>query len=82
MFAKFGRRAERWHVLPAFLVTFGEAVLTLVFVRLLFRLAVQGVRRLTGRGGKGGGGRGGDAKDVSSLRTSATEPQGSGQQAA
>jgi hydrophobe/amphiphile efflux-1 (HAE1) family protein len=82
MFAKFGRRAERWHVLPAFLVTFGEAVLTLVFVRLLFRLAVQGVRRLTGRGGKGGGGRGGDAKDVSSLRASATEPQAGGQQAA
>src|SRR5471032_3216859 len=35
--AKFRRRAVRWHALPAFVMTFVEALLTLVFVRLLFR---------------------------------------------
>jgi hydrophobe/amphiphile efflux-1 (HAE1) family protein len=50
MAAKFGRRAERWHALPAFLVTFVEAILTLVFVRLVFRLIVRAFRFVTGRG--------------------------------
>ncbi|NEX61020.1 efflux RND transporter permease subunit [Noviherbaspirillum galbum] len=42
MVAKFKRRAERWNGLVAFLLTFAEALLTLVFVRLLYR----GARRL------------------------------------
>jgi hypothetical protein len=49
MFAKFGRRAKRYHALPAFVMTFVEAILTLVFVRLLFRLVVKGVRLVSGR---------------------------------
>ncbi|GAB3422843.1 efflux RND transporter permease subunit [Massilia agilis] len=49
MFAKFQRRAVRWHVLPAFVATFVEAILTLTFVRLVFRLVVRGGRKLTGR---------------------------------
>ncbi|CDG84474.1 efflux RND transporter permease subunit [Janthinobacterium agaricidamnosum] len=48
--AKFHRRAERMHVSLAFLLTFIEGVLTLVFVRLSFRLLVALVRLLTGRG--------------------------------
>ncbi len=51
--AKFERRAERWTALPAFLLTLLEAVLTLLFVRLLFRLVMQGVAKVTGK--KGGG---------------------------
>jgi multidrug efflux pump subunit AcrB len=49
MFAKFHRRAERLHVLPAFVMTLVEAILTLAFVRLLFRLLMKGVRLATGR---------------------------------
>jgi hydrophobe/amphiphile efflux-1 (HAE1) family protein len=83
MLAKFHGRVERWHVLPAFVATFFEAILTIVFVRLVFRLVVKAVRFVQGRGGKGpGGGRGGDAKDAASLRVPAAEPQASGQQAA
>jgi hydrophobe/amphiphile efflux-1 (HAE1) family protein len=44
MVAKFQRRAVRFHALPAFAMTFVEALLTLTFVRLLFRLVVQGGR--------------------------------------
>jgi hypothetical protein len=50
MAAKFGRRAARYHALPAFVVTFAEALLTLVFVRLIFRTIMRGVRLATGRG--------------------------------
>ena len=50
MVAKFHRRAERWHALPAFLMTFVEAVLTLVFVRLIFRVIMRGAHKATGRG--------------------------------
>jgi hydrophobe/amphiphile efflux-1 (HAE1) family protein len=50
MVAKFGRRAERFHVVPAFVMTFVEAILTLTFVRLLFRLLLKGGRLVTGRG--------------------------------
>jgi HAE1 family hydrophobic/amphiphilic exporter-1 len=39
--AKFHRRAERWHVAPAFVVTLVEAVLTLLFVRFVWRLLVR-----------------------------------------
>jgi HAE1 family hydrophobic/amphiphilic exporter-1 len=42
--AKFRARADRSNPLLAFIATFGEAILTLVFVRFLYRL----IRRLTG----------------------------------
>jgi Cu/Ag efflux pump CusA len=51
--AKFERRAERWTALPAFAMTLLEAVLTLLFVRLLFRLVMQGVAKISGK--KAGG---------------------------
>jgi HAE1 family hydrophobic/amphiphilic exporter-1 len=35
--AKFKQRAVRWHAMPAFVLTLFEAVLTLVFVRLIYR---------------------------------------------
>jgi multidrug efflux pump subunit AcrB len=41
MVAKFGRRAARMNPLFAFVMTFVEALLTLTFVRLLFRLSVK-----------------------------------------
>ncbi len=50
MVAKYGRRAERWNALPAFLMTFVEAILTLTFVRLVFRVIVRIGRLVTGRG--------------------------------
>jgi multidrug efflux pump subunit AcrB len=49
MFAKFQRRAARLHALPAFVMTLVEAILTLTFVRLLFRLVVKAVRLASGR---------------------------------
>ncbi|GAB3467468.1 hypothetical protein GCM10027321_34970 [Massilia terrae] len=49
MFAKFNRRAARYHALPAFVMTFIEAILTLVFVRLVFRMLVKAGRLATGR---------------------------------
>jgi hydrophobe/amphiphile efflux-1 (HAE1) family protein len=49
MVAKFGRRAKRFHALPAFVMTFVEAILALVFVRLVFRLLVKAWRFATGR---------------------------------
>jgi HAE1 family hydrophobic/amphiphilic exporter-1 len=45
MLAKFHRRSEHGNVLVAFLATFVEAILTLVFLRFLFRL----LARLFGR---------------------------------
>jgi hypothetical protein len=45
MLAKFHRRSERGNALLAFLATFLEALLTLVFVRFLFRV----LARLAGR---------------------------------
>ncbi len=50
MFAKFNRRAARYNVIAAFFMTFIEAILTLVFVRLIFRSIVRLVRFVTGRG--------------------------------
>ncbi len=50
MLAKYGRRAERWNSLPAFLMTFVEAILTLTFVRLVYRMIVRAGRFVTGRG--------------------------------
>jgi hydrophobe/amphiphile efflux-1 (HAE1) family protein len=49
MVAKFGRRAERFHALPAFVMTFVEVILALTFVRLVFRLLVKAWRFATGR---------------------------------
>jgi multidrug efflux pump subunit AcrB len=49
MVAKFGRRAKRFHALPAFVMTFVEAILALTFVRLVFRLLVKAWRFATGR---------------------------------
>ena len=50
MFAKFNRRAKRHNVALAFLMTFVEAILTLVLVRLIFRSIVRIGRFVTGRG--------------------------------
>lgn len=50
MFAKFNRRATRHNVALAFLMTFVEAILTLVFVRLIFRGIVRIGRFVGGRG--------------------------------
>jgi hydrophobe/amphiphile efflux-1 (HAE1) family protein len=50
MVAKFHRRVVRYTVLPAFVMTFVEAILTLVLVRLVFRLIVRAGRLAFGRG--------------------------------
>jgi hydrophobic/amphiphilic exporter-1 (mainly G- bacteria), HAE1 family len=47
--AKFHRRAERWHVAPAFVATLLEAVLTLVGVRFVWRLLARLVQWRPGR---------------------------------
>jgi HAE1 family hydrophobic/amphiphilic exporter-1 len=49
--AKFRRRADRWNVAVAFVLTFAEALLTLVLVRLVWRLLKRGVLRVAARGG-------------------------------
>ena len=41
MIAKFQRRDERWGAALAFILTFVEAILALVFVRLVFRLVMK-----------------------------------------
>ncbi|MBA5690347.1 efflux RND transporter permease subunit [Rugamonas apoptosis] len=51
--AKFRRRELRWTTVPALLMTLVEALLTLVFVRLLFRLVMWVINKARGRGGKG-----------------------------
>ncbi|MBW8897807.1 MAG: efflux RND transporter permease subunit [Massilia sp.] len=50
MVAKFHRRAVRFTALPAFVMTFVEAILTLVLVRLVYRLIVRAGRLALGRG--------------------------------
>jgi multidrug efflux pump subunit AcrB len=50
MFAKFNRRAGRYNVAAAFLMTFVEAILTLTFVRLVFRTILRIGRFVSGRG--------------------------------
>ncbi|TFV87907.1 efflux RND transporter permease subunit, partial [Oxalobacteraceae bacterium OM1] len=52
MFAKFHRRSERWNFAFAFIVTFVEAILTLLFVRFIYRLVVRAFMRVTGRPSK------------------------------
>ncbi len=46
MVAKFARRAQRWNALLAFVLTFVEALLALVMVRLVWRLLERTGRRL------------------------------------
>jgi hypothetical protein len=41
MVAKFLRRDSRWGAAPAFVLTLVEAILALVFVRLVFRLLMK-----------------------------------------
>ena len=50
MFAKFHRRAERWNAAVAFVLTFVEAVLTLLMVRFVYRIIKRVALRLAGRG--------------------------------
>jgi hydrophobe/amphiphile efflux-1 (HAE1) family protein len=50
MVAKFKRRAARYTAVPAFVMTFVEAILTLVMVRLVFRLIVKAGRFAIRRG--------------------------------
>jgi HAE1 family hydrophobic/amphiphilic exporter-1 len=52
MIAKFQRRSERWSAAPALLVTLVEALLTIVFVRWIFRQVMKLVHKVTGRGGR------------------------------
>ena len=49
--AKFRRREARWNTAFAFAVTLMEALLTLVFVRLVWRLLARLIRLVTGRRG-------------------------------
>ncbi|MDT8997802.1 efflux RND transporter permease subunit [Paucibacter sp. APW11] len=50
MFAKFGRRQARWNAFVAFVLTFVEAILALLLVRLVFRLLiVKPMQLLRGR---------------------------------
>ena len=44
MIAKFHRREARWNTFVAFVLTFGEAILTLVFMRLMYRLMMKPIR--------------------------------------
>jgi multidrug efflux pump subunit AcrB len=51
MGAKFQRRIVRFSALPAFVMTFVEAILTIVMVRFVFRMIVKAGRFATGRRG-------------------------------
>jgi len=50
MVAKFGRRQLRWNAVVAFALTFGEAILTLLLLRFLFRTLKRGVGLVQRRG--------------------------------
>ncbi|KQZ30508.1 efflux RND transporter permease subunit [Duganella sp. Root1480D1] len=50
MVAKFKLRAERWNTAVAFVLTFVEAILALLFVRLVYRLLKKLFVLATGRG--------------------------------
>jgi hydrophobe/amphiphile efflux-1 (HAE1) family protein len=52
MAAKFGRRAASMNPLFAFVITFVEAILTLLLIRLVFRCCAWVWRRLSGRGAR------------------------------
>ena len=49
MIAKFLRREAKWTALPAFVMTFVEAILTLLMLRFLFRMVLKGVALARGR---------------------------------
>jgi multidrug efflux pump subunit AcrB len=49
MAAKFHRRVVRFTAVPAFVMTFVEAILTIVMVRFVFRMIVKAGRFATGR---------------------------------
>lgn len=51
MFAKFERRQLRWNALFAFVLTFVEAILTLLLLRFVFRTLKRGLALVTRRGG-------------------------------
>ncbi|ELX13422.1 acriflavin resistance protein [Janthinobacterium sp. HH01] len=51
--AKFHRRAVRWTAGPALVMTLIEGVLTLIFVRFVFRMVMWVVYKVTGKGGRG-----------------------------
>jgi HAE1 family hydrophobic/amphiphilic exporter-1 len=55
MVAKFGRRQARWNPFFAFVVTFLEAIATLLMLRLLWRSGAAALRWLRRRLGGGGG---------------------------
>jgi hypothetical protein len=46
MVAKYRRRAENMNAFVAFVLTFAEAILTLIFVRLIFRSFIWVVRKI------------------------------------
>jgi hypothetical protein len=48
-FAKFRRRNQRMNPAFAFILTLGEAFLTLILVRFVYRLVMKGVARIRGR---------------------------------
>ncbi|HSW82457.1 MAG TPA: efflux RND transporter permease subunit, partial [Usitatibacter sp.] len=48
-FAKFRRRNQRMNPAFAFILTLGEAFLTLIFARFIYRLVMKGVARIRGR---------------------------------
>ena len=50
--AKFHRRAVRWTAGPALVMTLIEGVLTLIFVRFVFRMVMWVVYKVTGKGGR------------------------------
>ena len=52
MLAKMGRRSERYNQALAFMVTLFEAVLTLTFIRLIYRLIMKLIRLITGKKAK------------------------------
>jgi ubiquinone/menaquinone biosynthesis C-methylase UbiE len=49
MGAKFRRRVVRFTALPAFVMTFAEAILTIVMVRFVFRMIVKAGSFVIGR---------------------------------
>ncbi|MFD2365982.1 efflux RND transporter permease subunit [Pseudoduganella sp. GCM10020061] len=51
MGAKFHRRVGRWSALPAFIMTFVEALLTITFVRFIYRMVMKLVGFAMGRRG-------------------------------
>ena len=49
MIAKFHRRETRWNTFFAFIMTFVEALLTLVMLRFIFRLPFRAWRKISGK---------------------------------